>query len=300
MWIYLGIISAVLLGLYDVSRKHSLRANAVLPVLFVSTVFGSLLLGLDVGLSRLIPQAMMRYGLYVAPIGWTAHLLLFIKAVTVAALWVLSYFAIKHLPISVFSGIVASSPVWTLAGAILLFHESPTPLQWAGLVVIILSYYAFSIAGCREGIVFHRNKWVILAFLATLLGSCSGLYDKFLIQSLGYTPLAVQAWCMLYLMPVLGMVVLVFWLPGRSQYTPFSWRWTIPLVGVLLAVSDFAYFRALGYKDALIILLSVLRCSYVAISFSAGAVIFREVNIRSKVIALAGILAGVFLILLHA
>ena len=38
MWLILGLISAVFLGLYDVCKKASLRENAVLPVLFLATV----------------------------------------------------------------------------------------------------------------------------------------------------------------------------------------------------------------------------------------------------------------------
>ncbi|MBD5213696.1 MAG: EamA family transporter, partial [Bacteroidales bacterium] len=32
MWLTLAFISALLLGLYDASKKHSLRDNAVIPI----------------------------------------------------------------------------------------------------------------------------------------------------------------------------------------------------------------------------------------------------------------------------
>ena len=39
LWITLGILSSLFLGLYDVGKKHALRENAVIPVLFLSSVF---------------------------------------------------------------------------------------------------------------------------------------------------------------------------------------------------------------------------------------------------------------------
>ena len=39
MWLALAFLSAALLGFYDVFKKMSLKDNAVLPVLFLNTVF---------------------------------------------------------------------------------------------------------------------------------------------------------------------------------------------------------------------------------------------------------------------
>ena len=43
MWLLLAFLSAALLGFYDVFKKKSLRDNAVLPVLFLNTLFSSLI-----------------------------------------------------------------------------------------------------------------------------------------------------------------------------------------------------------------------------------------------------------------
>jgi transporter family protein len=298
MWVYLGIFSAVFLGMYDVSRKHALRQNAVLPVLFFAVVFGAVFVLPAVVVSKIDPEAMMRAGVLIPPVPWIEHLQLFVKAVIVAASWVLLYFALKHLPISIASPIYVAGPVWTLIGAIVLFREHPTVLQYAGFAVMVVSYYVFSVLGSKEGIIFHNNKWVLLTLFATVIGAASGLYDKYLIHTLGYSPVVVQAWFMIYLVPVLGVVVFLFWFPGRERYTPFAWRWSIPLIGGFLLVADFAYFRAICSDDCLIGILSMVRCGCVAVSFVAGATIFNEVRMPSKTFALAGLLGGMLLILL--
>ncbi|MDO8336407.1 MAG: EamA family transporter, partial [Candidatus Saccharibacteria bacterium] len=65
MWIYLGILSAVFIGLYEVTKKHALIENAVLPVLFLATAFCAVLMVPPAVLSHYIPETMIRCSLYV-------------------------------------------------------------------------------------------------------------------------------------------------------------------------------------------------------------------------------------------
>ena len=43
MWLILAFLSAALLGFYDSFKKKALQGNAVIPVLFLNTVFSSLI-----------------------------------------------------------------------------------------------------------------------------------------------------------------------------------------------------------------------------------------------------------------
>lgn len=43
MWLLLAFLSAALLGFYDSFKKKSLDGNAVIPVLFLNTLFSSLI-----------------------------------------------------------------------------------------------------------------------------------------------------------------------------------------------------------------------------------------------------------------
>ena len=62
-WVVLAVVSAVLLGLYDVAKKASLDHNAVLPVLFGCSLAGAAL-ALPVGaLGWLAPAKAAAWGL---------------------------------------------------------------------------------------------------------------------------------------------------------------------------------------------------------------------------------------------
>jgi transporter family protein len=296
MWIYFGLISAIFLGCYDVVKKASLNRNAVIPVLFLSTVAGALPWLVLAPLSRICPAILAGTPFFVpAADGW-AHFLIFIKAVIVASSWMGVYFGMKHLPISIAAPVRASAPFWTLLGAMAIFMERPTGIQWIGLALIIVAYFFLSLAGRAEGIIFHRNRWVALMFAGTLIGAISALYDKYLLKI--YPAALVQTWFAIYLVVVLAPVLLLGWYPTRHKTTPFQWRWTIPLIGLCLAVADFLYFLALRDPESMISILSAIRRSNAIISFAWGATLFKEVNRGRKAICLTAILAGILILAL--
>lgn len=296
MWVLFGIISSFLLGIYDLFKKKALEDNPVMPVLFLASLTSAFIF---------LPLILISSGAgadkadtlwYVHPVSAKEHLLIFLKSVLVGTSWVLSYFALRNLPITIVTPIRASSPLWTLAGAMIIFGEKLTPLQWTGISVTIVSYFLFSLAGRREGISFQKNKWILFIFLATIAGAGSGLYDKFLIANI--ERMSVQAWFSIYMIPVLLPLPIFIWYQNRKKNIKFTWKPAIILIGITLTLSDYAYFFALSFEDSLISILAVLRRSSVLISFTAGAFLFREINLTRKSAVLAGILIGVILIIL--
>lgn len=283
-WIGLGIVSALLLGLYDIFRKASLRENAVLPVLCASTVAAAVPF---VGLLAL--------GRIPAVDGATQGLIV-VKSLIVATSWLLEFFALKHLPISTAAPVRASQPLFTLVGAVVLFGERLSTARWAGVALMLGSYIAFSLSGRTRQRVWRVNRWVLCAFAASLVGAVSSMYDKYLFNQLHLDALAVQAWYTICMATAFTVVVAVLWWPQRHRTTPFRWRWTIPCIGLALAASDTCYFIALRDPDALIAMLTTIRRANVVIAFAAGALLFREGDIRGKLLPLAGILAGLVLL----
>jgi transporter family protein len=101
-----------------------------------------------------------------------------------------------------------------------------------------------------------------------------------------------------YLAVIYGVIALVFWVPQRKKSTPFSFRFSIPLVGVLLIIADMAYMTALSNPIAKLALVTAIRRTNVLISFIGGVVLFREGNIKQKIVPFVGIIAGLILIML--
>ena len=294
MWVALAFLSAALLGCYDFFKKVSLKENAVIPVLFLNTLFSALIFAPFILLSR--TGQISSEALFVPVAGWHTHMLLVIKAVIVLSSWMCGYFAMKHLPITIVSPIQATRPVMVLLGALLIFGEQLNVCQWIGVSVAILSFFLLSKSGKKEGIDFKHNRWVALVVAAAMLGAISALYDKYLMRSLA--PMLVQSWFNLYQCLMMAAIMLFLWWPTRSKSTPFKWRWSIPLISVFLGIADFCYFSALAQEDALIAVVSMIRRGSVIVSFAFGAMILREKNLKSKAFDLILILIGLFFLYL--
>ena len=121
MWVALALISALFLGFYDISKKKSLINNNVLIVLFLNTLFCSILF---------IP-----FFFYIPNLDLQAHLLVFIKSIIVLTSWILGYFALKHLPLTIAAPINAVRPIFVLLGAVVIFAERLNIYQW---IVVLL------------------------------------------------------------------------------------------------------------------------------------------------------------------
>jgi transporter family protein len=292
----LGALSALLLGIYDVAKKVSLQKNAVIPVLFSSIVISCLILSPLPVLSHYFPDMMKDTLLYVPPMDGRAHFYILLKSLLVLSSWLFGYFAMKHLPITIVTPIEATRPLWTLLGALVIFSERLSPYQWIGVSVTLISFYLFSMVGKKEGVVFHHNKWVFFIILAALTGAASGLYDKFLMRE--FNRVGVQVYYLFYQAVIMGIITLFLWYPKRKTSTPFQWRYSIIGISVFLTLADFVYFFALSDPDAMISLLSTVRRAGVVVSFSIGAFVFREKNIKIKFVCLAGVIAGTLILLL--
>lgn len=286
MWLALSFASAFLLGFYDTAKKTSLKGDAVLPVLLLNTFFSTLIFapallgpaGTDAGIESLLH----------------AHFLVALKSVIVLSSWILGYFGLKHLPLTLVGPINATRPVLVLLGAIFIFGERLNIFQWAGVILAFVSLFLLSLSSRKEDIDFRSNKWVWCVAAAAIIGAGSGLYDRFLMKSLN--PVFVQGWYNLYQLVLMGIIVSLLWLPTRKQTTPFHWSWAIPLISVFISAADFCYLKALSDSDAMISVVSLVRRSSVIVSFLCGAVLFHEKNLRAKAFDLTLILLGMLLI----
>lgn len=296
MWLALAFVSAFFLGCYDICKKKSVDGNAVIPVLFLNTLFCSLLLLPLVLISRISPDTLSGTIGYVPSVSLETHGYIFIKSVIVLTSWIFGYFAIKHLPLTITGPINATRPVMTLLGALFIFGERLNLFQWIGVIITIISFFLLSLSGKKEGISFHKNKWIFFMVLAAVAGAVSGLYDKFLMQQFSST--AVQYWFNTYQCLLMLIVLLTLWYPKRERTTPFKWKWSIILVSVFLTIADFVYFYALTDSDAMISIVSMVRRSSVLVSFAGGVLFFHEKNLKGKAIDLVLIIVAMFFLYL--
>ena len=289
MWIILAICSALCLGIYDIFKKISVKDNNVLTVLLLNTLFGSLLLS-PVIIGNIADGSWGFGG------NAHCHLLILIKSLIVLSSWLLGYFSIKHLPITINGPISATRPILVLLGAVVIFGEKLNWLQYTGIFIGFCSLFFISRIGKKEGFSLKHSKWLWLCFGATLMGAVSALYDKHLIRNL--EPLEVQAWYSLYQFFIMTVVIMTIRRFSGERSTSFKWKWTIPGIAVFLTIADIAYFYSLSLDGALLAVVSMIRRGSVLVSFLYGVTALHEKNVKLKLVDLSLLLIGLICLIL--
>ena len=301
-WLLLAFLSATLLGFYDSCKKEALNGNAVIPVLFLNTLFSSLIFLPFIVLS--CTTGMLDGTIFqTASGGWEVHKYIMLKSLIVLSSWLFGYFGMKHLPLTIVGPINATRPVMVLVGAFIFFGERLNLYQWIGVFLAVASFLMLSRSGKKEGIDFKHDKWIYFVVLSALLGAVSGLYDKYLMASpqdggVGLDRMMVQSWYNIYQCGMMGAMLLLLWWPKHKQTTPFHWHWSIIFVSLFLSAADFVYFYALSLPGAMISIVSMVRRSSVLVSFLFGAAVFHEKNLKSKAVDLAMVLLGMLFLYL--
>ena len=287
-WTVWILLSSFFLALYDLAKKASVRENAVLPVLLCSTCCGCAAFVAGLGVCGKIPEVL-------ASANGRALGLSAIKSVIVATSWVFTFYALRTLPITIATPIRASAPALVFVAAFFLYGEIPSWVQAIGMLGVFGGYFAFSCAGKNEGIDFFRNKAVWSAIAGACFSALSSIWDKYVFQVAAAPVETVQFFFQIGLVIVYALI-----LSGQRllklPHDRFEFRFTIPFVGILLAMADWLYFKGLAVPDAPISVGSLLRRFSVVITFVLGARFFHETNLKRKALALAAILVGVILL----
>ena len=287
LWVLPVLGSALGLGFYDLCKKHAVRENSVMPVLFFATLCGS----------AVFTAATFLFGDWRACVECSLHTwnLILLKSLLVAASWTFVYYAMRDLPISLASPIRASAPLWTFFGSMILYSEIPSFWQGVGMLSIFAGYYFFSVFGKLEGFSLRDSRGMHWIILGTLLGAGSALYDKYLLGVMHLPRGTVQFWFSVDLVWILAIAWAVRATCFKQRHV-FQWRWSIPVTGILLIAADFLYFFALSLPDTYISVVSLVRRCNCLVTFFVGVIWFKEKNIKRKAFALALILLGVFLL----
>lgn len=303
MWLILAFLSAALLGFYDSFKKKALQDNSVSTVLFLNTLFCTLIFAPLIVLSyttNVLDGSIFLVGRG----GWEVHKWIILKSIIVLSSWIFGYLGMKRVPLTIYGPINATRPVLVLLGAILVYGERLNVWQWIGVALAVVSFFMLSRSSKKEGISFSHNRGIWFIVIGAVLGAISGLYDKFIMnpQGLGLDRMEVQSWYNFYQMIMMGIVLAIL-NHQKSKGTKSFFRvikeglhsngmLTIFMISAFLSAADFVYFYALSLPDAMISIVSMVRRGSVIVSFLFGAAFFHEKNLRSKAVDLFLVLLG--------
>lgn len=305
MWILLTSIYAIIIGVYNVTRKAAADRSSIFFVLALSSSVGF---------------AVSCFGAAEAvTCDWQGILFFLLKSVIVFAAWVFQLYAFKNYFISSLQPISAIKVLISFVASLLIFNEPVIWWKFFGVAIIFVGlillnqferkhmderYLSKTLQNTEEQraeyekLKKRRLLAIIFFTLSCVLNETSGILDKVFMDS--YTPAQMQFFFMLFL-SVLGWIcVFVISIKNRKMIiTKKDWgNWLIYLSGILIVVADRLLFTALTYENVLVSAVSIIKQLSTVVSVVFGGLLYKEPNLKYKLIFLAAILVGIVIVLI--
>lgn len=281
MWVLLVLAYGLIKGAREIVKKKALTKSTVIEVLFIYTLLSFLLIVPETGKSLFHPPEKL----------W----LIAIKSFIIFCAWILSFKAIRKMPIS-FYGVLDLSRVLfaTLLGLVVL-QEKMGFWQVVGLALV-----SFGLLMLPMGKQLQKKPekketisalYIVIAIASCMLNSLSGLLDKILMSTGNMSSGVLQFWYMLFLLAFYGIYVLVTrtkidWKNAFKNY----WIW---ILSILFVLADRALFVANASPDSKVTVMTLIKQSGCLITILGGKFIFKEKNIGYKLLCAGIIIAGI-------
>ncbi len=278
-WLWMSLMSGILLGFYDVLTKKALRKVSLLNVLALYTLFSFLIVSFDYKNALKVESFSL--------------ILILLKSFIIFISWILGFIALRSLPISVISPFSTLTPVFTIFMGVTILGERFSLLQVAGIIIILISYYFIGKTGKAEIASLFRNKYLYMMVGSTFLSATSALMDKIILKKANTGQ--VQFWFCFFL-TIMYFAALIINNIRKNLELSIRFSWFIPLMSLFLVVSDRIYFEAVNMTASKISIILPLRRISVIVSIIMGGILFKEKNLKRKLVYAFLLLTGVAVI----
>ena len=158
--------------------------------------------------------------------------------------WILYFLAIVHGPIAIVGTLSAAYPALTILFARLFLHEQLTPVQYAGLALVIGGCLGLSYAPAGPGSRPTSRRWIPLSFVALLLWGCSSTLLKAAYHMPGADEVNVMVFSVVGGMATLGVYGMARGRKGAADTGEWK-RSALPML--MLAGGDIGFIVATRY-----------------------------------------------------
>lgn len=278
-WLWMVIISGILLGFWDITKKQAFKKNSVVSVLAFYSIFCFIFVSFEFN------NAVNLSG--------DKILVIFVKTFIIFLSWVLGFTAIKQLPISIVTPFDTVNPLFSIILGIIILGESLGLLQGIGIVIMLVAYYFIGKVGSKEITNVFRNKYFYFMIISALLSAVSATIDKIALRSIN--PGQMQFWFCLFI-SIFNVASLLYTKWKSEEKIPIRLDYNIPLMSLLLTISDRIYFTAVNIPASQISVIMPLRKISIFISVIIGGLIFKEQNLKQKFWCICLLIVGIALV----
>ncbi len=280
MWILYVLFYGLMKGGRDVIKKIALNKNTFIEILIAHTGL-SLLMVLPTAGDAFEMDS--RFFIYIA-----------IKSFVIFLAWILSFKAIKKLPVSIVGLIDLSRVLFATLLGVLILGEVMKVSQYVGLAMVcagllLLKKFSTTSVDSKE----HediKTVYVVMALLSCILNATSGLMDKILMKDISSSQL--QFWYMLFIF----IYYIIFAIITRAKISVSvlknGWIW---LLSIIFVLADKALFIANADPASRVTVMTLIKQSCCIVTIIGGRLIFKEKNIAKKLMCAAIIIFGIMI-----
>ena len=273
-WILLVLLYGLLKGGREIVKKKSLEKNSVIEVLIIYTLLSFVFV---------LPGAKSAWGVqvkFLLPIAF--------KSFIIFTAWILSFKAIKQMPVSLYGVIDLSRVLFATLLGIVVLKEQMSITQIIGLVLVCVGLV---LCERRKNLKDEKvsPKIVIYTMLSCLFNAISGVMDKILTKDVTSTQL--QFWYMLFL--VLYYIIFIIVTKEKVRFVSALKNYWIWILAIMFVIGDKALFVANRMPESRVTVMTLVKQSCCIVTILAGKFIFKEKNIRYKLICALIIIAGI-------
>jgi len=282
MWILLVLAYGLIKGFREIFKKKAFKKTSVMEVLIGYTVISFLIV---------FVMAIPKYDEVIA-IKPECMLLTAIKSFVIFVAWILSFRAIKKMPVSLYGVLDLSRVLFTtILGAIFL-RETLTSYQIIGLMLVLVGLLMLNMkkesnSKARE----TKVKYIVMAIISCLLNSVSSTMDKILNHDMKMTSSMLQWWYMLFLV----LMYLIYIMINKIK---INWKniitnpWIIAL-SIFFVFADKMLFIANSDGASKVTQMTLIKQSCCIITILGGKIFFKEKNILYKLLCAGIVISGI-------
>jgi len=273
-WIILTLVYGLLKGAREIVKKESLKKSSVVEVLFFYTLFGFIICIPASGDFALIDYRYLP--------------LVFLKSFVIFIAWILSFKAIKSLPISLYGILDLSRVLFATLLGVIVMGETMDIKHAIGLLVVIIGLLGLKKRKSdeKENV---KPLIVVLALISCMFNAVSGLLDKVLTQYI--TASQLQFYYMLFL----TTLYLIYLIADKNEVNIKSSvkNYWIIILAILFIIADKSLFIANANPASKITVMTLIKQSGCIVTILAGKFIYKEKNMLHKFICAAIIITGI-------
>ncbi|MCR5847190.1 MAG: EamA family transporter [Lachnospiraceae bacterium] len=274
MWILLVLLYGFLKGGREIVKKKSLEKNTVIEVLILYTLLSFIFV---------LPGAKNAMSVdfrFLIPIAFKS-LLIFIA-------WILSFKAIKQMPVSLYGIIDLSRVVFASVLGIIVLREKMTLTTFIGSVLVCIGVL---LCERKKNLKEEKVSFKIVTFtmISALFNAISGVMDKILTKSVTSTQL--QFWYMLFL--VLYYVIYIIVTREKINFKSALKNYWIWILAIMFVIGDKALFIANAMPESRVTVMTLIKQCCCIVTILAGKFVFKEKKIAYKLVCAMIVIAGI-------